>query len=110
MNRIVVNVQTGEQSIVPLTQEELDEIATRVLAPVAVPQIVTMRQARLALLQTGLLASVNSAVAAADDATKITWEFSGEVQRNNSLVSTLATALNLTDAQLDDLFTLAATL
>lgn len=76
----------------------------------AVPAIVTMRQARLALLQTGMLAQVNTAVAAADEATKITWEFSSEVQRNNALVSTLAAALSLTDAQLDDLFTLAATL
>jgi hypothetical protein len=76
----------------------------------AVPSVVTMRQARLALLQTGMLAHVNAAVAAADEATKITWEFSSEVQRNNALVATLAAALSLTDQQLDDLFTLAATL
>lgn len=74
------------------------------------PSFVTMRQARLALLQTGMLTQVNTAVAAADEATKITWEFSSEVQRNNALVSTLAAALNLTSQQLDDLFTLAATL
>lgn len=29
MNRIVVNIATGEQTAVPLTQEELDEIASR---------------------------------------------------------------------------------
>lgn len=29
MNRIVVNIATGEQTVVPLTQEELDEIASR---------------------------------------------------------------------------------
>lgn len=75
-----------------------------------VPLVVTMRQARLALLQTGMLASVNSAVAAADEATKITWEFSSEVQRGHPFVATLAAALNLTEAQLDDLFTLAASL
>lgn len=78
--------------------------------PASVPQSVTMRQARLALLQSGMLASVNAAVAAADETTKITWEFSGEVQRNNALVSTLAAALSMTDAQIDDLFRLAATL
>jgi hypothetical protein len=77
---------------------------------IAVPAVVTMRQARLALLQVGLLSQVNTAVAAADEATKITWEFSSEVQRNNALVSTLAAALTLTSQQLDDLFTLAATL
>jgi hypothetical protein len=78
--------------------------------PSDVPTVVTMRQARLALLQTGMLASVNAAVTAADEATKITWEFSSEVQRSNPIVSTLAAALNLTDAQIDDLFALAATL
>lgn len=78
--------------------------------PSDVPTCVTMRQARLALLQTGMLASVNAAVTAADEATKITWEFSSEVQRSNPIVSTLAAALNLTDAQIDDLFALAATL
>jgi hypothetical protein len=77
---------------------------------IPIPSVVTMRQARLALLQSGLLASVNTAVAAADEATKITWEFSSEVNRNHPFVATLATALGLTDAQLDDLFTLAATL
>lgn len=74
------------------------------------PTSVTMRQARLALLQSGMLDSVNTAVAAADEAAKITWEFSSEVHRNHPFVATLAAALNLTDAQLDDLFTLAATL
>jgi hypothetical protein len=78
--------------------------------PEPIPSVVTMRQARLALLQTGMLAQVNAAVAAADEATKITWEFSSEVQRNNALVATLAAALSLTDQQLDNLFALAATL
>lgn len=75
-----------------------------------IPTIVTMRQARLALLASGLLPTVNAAVAAADDATKITWEFSSEVQRSNPLIATLAAALMLTEEQLDDLFTLAASL
>lgn len=95
----------GDPSAVILAH--FDNGATRIKSPI---NVVTMRQARLALLQTGMLASVNSAVAAADEATKITWEFSSEVQRNNALVATLAGALNLTDAQLDDLFRLAATL
>lgn len=77
---------------------------------IPIPTVVTMRQARLALLAAGLLPTVNSAVAAADDATKITWEFSSEVQRNNALIETLAAALMLTEDQLDDLFTLAASL
>ena len=77
---------------------------------VSIPSIVTMRQARLALLQSGLLSQVNAAVAAADEATQITWDYSSEVHRNHPFVATLAAALNLSDAQLDGLFTLAASL
>lgn len=76
----------------------------------AIPNRVTMRQARLALLQLNLLGQVNAAVAAADEATKITWEFSSEVHRSHPFVENLAAALNLSEAQLDNLFTLAATL
>jgi hypothetical protein len=85
------------------TPEPADPVDTRVHA-------VTMRQARLALFQSDLLSQVNTAVAAADEATKITWEFSTEVQRGNALVATLTVALGLTEQQVDDLFVLAATL
>jgi hypothetical protein len=80
-----------------------------VIAPQA-PTVVTMRQARLALLQAGMLASVDAAVAAGDEATKIAWEYSTEVQRDFPLVQTMKASLGLTEAQLDDLFTLAAAL
>lgn len=80
----------------------------------AVPTVVTMRQARLALLQAGLLGTVNSAVAtmtgAEGDAARMTWEFSTEVRRTDPLVAQLATQLGLDDAALDDLFTKAAAL
>ena len=80
----------------------------------AVPTVVTMRQARLALLQAGLLGTINSAVAtmtgAEGDAARVTWEFSTEVRRTDPLVAQLATQLGLDDAALDDLFTKAAAL
>lgn len=85
-------------------------------APVvpSVPGSVTMRQARLALLQNGMLTQVNDAVAAMPgaqgDAARIEWEFSSTVERHWPLVQALGAALGLTEAQLDDLFRLAATL
>ena len=83
------------------------------VAPV-VPVSVTMRQARLALLQQGLLTQVNNAVAtmpgAQGDAVRIEWEFSNTVERNRPFVQALAASLGLTSQQIDDLFTLAATL
>lgn len=82
--------------------------------PVPVIASVTMRQARLALLQQGLLTQVNNAVASMPgvqgDAVRIEWEFSSTVERNRPLVQSLSVSLGLTSQQLDDLFALAATL
>lgn len=75
-----------------------------------VPSVVSMRQARLALLQAGLLATVDAAVAAGGEADQITWEYATEVDRNSPLVVNMSAALNLSSQQLDNLFTLAATL
>ena len=77
-----------------------------------VPKSVTMRQARLSLMQAGLLPTVNAAIAAmtgaAGDAARIEWEYSQEVQRSRGLVMSLGTSLGMTDAQLDNLFIAAA--
>ena len=82
--------------------------------PVPVITSVTMRQARMALLQQGLLTQVNDAVAsmpgAQGEAVRIEWEFSSTVERNRPLVQSLSASLGLTSQQLDDLFAIAATL
>jgi hypothetical protein len=79
-----------------------------------VPVAVTMRQARLALLHAGVLATVNAAVAAMPgtdgDAARITWEFSQDVRRDDPLLATLASTLGLTDTAVDALFVAAAAL
>lgn len=78
------------------------------------PLVVTMRQARLALLKSGQLAAVNSAIASmpgeAGEAARIEWEFSSTVERNREYVKQIAVGLGMSDKQLDDLFILAATL
>lgn len=77
-----------------------------------VPEVVTMRQARLALLGAGLLAQVNTAVAnmpgAEGDAARIEWEYAQEVRRDSPLVAALSVALGLTDETLDNLYKVAA--
>jgi hypothetical protein len=80
-----------------------------VVLPV-IPSIVSMRQARLALLQSGLLSTVSAAIAAGGEADQIEWEYAAEVNRNQPLVQNMKAGLGLTDADLDNLFTLAASL
>ena len=89
-----------------LTQEEIQA---------RVPNAVTMRQGRLALLQFGLLSLVDASISLMPDpmqreAAKIEWEYATEIVRNSPLVQGLTGALGLTEEALDQLFTLAATL
>lgn len=72
--------------------------------------IVTMRQAQLALLSAGLLDSVEAFIAQQNRAVQITWATASTVERDNPVVLGAQQALNLTSNQVDDLFTLAATL
>lgn len=79
-------------------------------AVVIAPNVVSMRQARLALLQSGLLSTVSAAIAAGVEADQIEWEYAADVDRNSPLVQNMKAGLNLSDADLDNLFTLASTL
>ena len=77
--------------------------------------VVTMRQARRALLAAGLLDQVDAAIAAIADATErrqaeIDWEYATTVERLRPWVQTLGAALGLSAEDLDALFEQAATL
>jgi hypothetical protein len=90
-----------------------EEIAVQI-RPTDVPAEVTMRQARLALLQTGKLALVEQTLESLPEpdktVTRIWWEYSGMVQRNQPIVIALAALIGLTAADIDNLFRLAITL
>ena len=77
--------------------------------------VVTMRQARRALLDAGLLDQVDAAIAAIADDTErrqaeIDWEYATTVERLWPWVQTLGAALGLSAEDLDTLFEQAATL
>ena len=74
-----------------------------------VPQQVTMRQARLALLGAGLLDDVEVVIAAAGRAAQLEWEYASVVDRSNLAVAAVQQQ-GMTDAQIDDLFREAAKL
>lgn len=83
--------------------------------PAPVPEAVTMRQARVALLHLGLFDQVEAALQGIPNDLQRrvalqTWEYSGAVERNNPLILMLGPAIGLTPAQIDDLFRLAVTL
>jgi len=77
--------------------------------PLGLPSI-SPRQIRQTLTLAGLRASVESAVAAGDQDLKDWWEFSTAFERANPQVIGMAAAMGVTDADLDGLWTLGATL
>lgn len=80
-------------------------------APPAPPVTqVTMRQARLALLDAGLLNDVDIAVAGAGRAVQIDWEYATTVERASPLVEAICVGLGLTEEQINQLFEDASTL
>lgn len=78
--------------------------------PAQVPQVITIRQAKLALLAAGLLDEVDAAVAGSDRATQIEWEYATEVHRSWPTLTAVQAVAGLTDAQVDGLFIAAAAL
>ena len=80
-----------------------------------VPQSVTPRQIRLALLRIGLTeAMIDGAIATLPSPNKevasITWKVSTEFHRDNPMVPLLAQMLNKSPAELDQLWILASSL
>jgi len=83
-------------------------IATYVPPPAPPVTQITMRQCRLQLLAADLLDDVDAAVAQADRAVQIEWEYATVVDRNSPLVSAIGASLGLDDAAIDQLFVDAA--
>jgi hypothetical protein len=107
--KIVVNVVTGEKSIVPLTEEEIAAIPN-VTPEIVVPYSVSPRQVRLLLLQQNLLEDVETMILAQPKEIQIAWEYALEFRRDDPLLNTLAANLNLTEQQLDEFFIAASNL
>lgn len=110
MTIMTVDLTTGE-----ITERELtpDEIAALPPAsPLPVPQTVSRFQARAALHLAGLLEQVEAVIA--DPATpvlaKLAWQDAQEFKRTSPTIAAMSAGLGLTEQQLDELFTQAATL
>jgi hypothetical protein len=105
---LIDGVWTQNYIVSDLTADEIEAMRP------PIPQSVSMRQARLALLSYGLLDDVQAVIITMNEPqrsqTQIEWEYAQTVERDNALVAALGPALGLDDAAIDSLFTLAATL
>ena len=81
-------------------------------APVTIPQSVTMRQARLALLSAGLLDAAHGVIDALPmpqrRAAQIEWEYALSVRRDHPLIALMISEGLATEAEVDGLFVAAA--
>ena len=87
-------------SLIKIDQNKLREIS--------IPTSVSMYQARIALQQAGLLATVQAGISQMSEEAQIKWEFAPTVKRGDALTTAMASALSLTEEQLDALFTTAS--
>lgn len=82
--------------------------------PPPVPQSVTMRQARQAMLSAGILAQVDALIAAMPgeegESARIDWNHARDVKRDWPLIGALGPQVGLNEQQIDDLFIYAATI
>lgn len=70
----------------------------------------TMRQARLYLQQEGMLEQVDALIRTLDQAAQIEWQYAATVEMGSPTVFALASELQLTQAQLQEMFDAAAKL
>ena len=105
-------ITTGSEVLVSKPPEKVDGVWREVfaveMAPVLVPQQVTMRQARLELLSRDLLDDVDAVIAVAGGAAQIEWEYASTVDRDNPVIAVVQQQQGMTDEQIDDLFREAA--
>jgi hypothetical protein len=95
-------------------QDQIDAYEAAALAKKREGLIVTMRQARLALAQENKLQLIEDAIALIPEPDKtiisIEWEYASTVERLSPWIDIMASALGMTDVEMDVLFELAATL
>ena len=77
--------------------------------PAPIPTV-SAWQIRKALNQAGLRDQIEAAVASASQEIKDGWEYATDFERDNLLIVQMSRGLGLADAEVDQLFVLAATL
>lgn len=103
-------VMQGER---PTPEHVAQEDGSWIIPPTPVPEVVTMRQARQAMLYAGILAQVDALIAAMPgeegESARIDWNHARDVKRDWPLIGALGPQVGLNEQQIDDLFIYAAT-
>lgn len=94
-----VNCETGD-----VTQANIT------LPPAGVPQEVSPLQMRRALRALGLKPAIDAFVASKGDEAQEAWDYAVAIRRDDPLVELARAALGKSQAELDDIFRLAATI
>ena len=107
----LTNLKWVEETYVrDLSQQEIDQRKPKL------PDTCTPRQLRIALIQSGIsLATIENQIDSISDSVqreiaRAEWEYALEIKRDHPLVDMIASNLNLTEKQVDDIFVLAVTL
>ncbi|WP_257941567.1 hypothetical protein [Campylobacter lari] len=83
----------------PLMQQRMRDYDEK-----GVPRKISIRQAKLALLEVGLLETIETMMQSAPKATQISWEYATEFERNNELILFFQQQAKLSDDEVDELF------
>ncbi len=102
-----VNATMNVVEFPPLEEVEAEQAAAALEAERAA-MVVSRFQARAALMGSGLLATADAEIQAADEMAKLAWADAQEFRRNSPLVAAIAVKLGMDEIQLDYLFRQAA--
>ena len=95
LQRIEVNIETGETKVIDLTPEEISELqALANTAPKPIREL-DATTLRLALLQLNLLDDVEDALSTLPRAAQIAWEYSIIIKEDSVLVQEMISKLKL---------------
>lgn len=98
VNMMVIDAATGAVTYQAVMDEQDDP------GPEPVPQSISRFQARVALMDAGLLAGVELAIADADPLTQLAWAEATEWRRDSPSIAAIGAAIRLTDEDIDNLF------
>lgn len=108
MKKITYDAKSGQMFE---TELDADDVITEVYVK-TIPDCVTMRQARRALLDSGKYLLVDEIISQLPEPlktqVKIDWEYAQVIYRNSPTVKILQDGLKLSDSDLDELFIMAS--